>query len=393
MTAPVEQASRPATETGLLAPGRAYRSTLHDPRLAAVLGIALGLTFTTCFVTGVLSHLIQNPTSWFTWPSRPAGLYRFTQGLHVASGIASIPLLGVKLWAVAPRFWAFPPVRSVAHGLERAMLLPLVGGGAFLLVTGLLNTYQWYPWEFSFIRAHYALAYVAIGGLIGHVGAKFAVTRAALAGAASEQAELPARSTDADRRAFLGGTAAAVGAVTLATVGQTVGPLHALSVLAPRDPTVGPQGVPVNRTAAAARITDDLVGPAYRLIVRGDVERELSLSLAELRALPQHGATLPIACVEGWSASAPWRGVRLRDLLSRAGAAPGATVEVRSLQSGGSYRSSEVLPNVVADRDTLLALDLRGEPLHPDHGYPVRLIAPNRPGVMQTKWIHEVWVR
>ena len=382
-----------APDAGLLPPGRAYRSELHDQRVAAVLGIALGLTFTTCFVTGLLSHLIQHPTAWFTWPSRPAGLYRFTQGLHVASGIVSIPPLLAKLWVVAPRFWASPPVRGVAHAVERAMLLPLVGGGVFLLVTGLFNTYQWYPWQFSFVRAHHAVAYVAIGGLVGHIGANFAVTRAALADRASPRAELAAEATGPDRRAFLGGTAAAVGVVTLATVGQTFRPLHAVSVLAPRDPTVGPQGLPVNRTAAAARITDDLVGPAYRLVVRGRVAQELSLTVEDLRALPQHAATLPIACVEGWSASARWSGVRLRDLLARAGAAEDATVEVRSLQSRGHYGSSEVAPNVAADRDTLLALDLRGEPLHPDHGYPVRLIAPNRPGVLQTKWIHEVVVR
>jgi DMSO/TMAO reductase YedYZ molybdopterin-dependent catalytic subunit len=47
----------------------------------------------------------------------------------------------------------------------------------------------------------------------------------------------------------------------------------------------------------------------------------------------------------------------------------------------------------VNDRDTILALELNGEPLHLDHGFPVRLIAPNRPGVMQTKWINRVIVR
>jgi DMSO/TMAO reductase YedYZ molybdopterin-dependent catalytic subunit len=36
---------------------------------------------------------------------------------------------------------------------------------------------------------------------------------------------------------------------------------------------------------------------------------------------------------------------------------------------------------------TLLALRLNGEELSPDHGYPARLIAPNRPGVLQTKWV------
>jgi DMSO/TMAO reductase YedYZ molybdopterin-dependent catalytic subunit len=50
-------------------------------------------------------------------------------------------------------------------------------------------------------------------------------------------------------------------------------------------------------------------------------------------------------------------------------------------------------PAHAGDGDTLLALFLDGEPLHPDHGYPVRLIGPNRPGVLQTKWVSELRVR
>jgi DMSO/TMAO reductase YedYZ molybdopterin-dependent catalytic subunit len=49
--------------------------------------------------------------------------------------------------------------------------------------------------------------------------------------------------------------------------------------------------------------------------------------------------------------------------------------------------------NQVVDRDTLLALDVSGEPLAPDHGAPVRLVGPNRPGVQQTKWVAKVIVR
>ena len=105
---------------------------LHQPpalrKTAAVLGIALGISFTVCFCTGLLSHLIQHPPGWFLWPSRPAGFYRITQGLHVATGIAAIPLLLAKLWTVFPRLFLWPPVENVAHALERLSLLPLVGG-------------------------------------------------------------------------------------------------------------------------------------------------------------------------------------------------------------------------------------------------------------------------
>src|SRR5437868_10752429 len=82
-----------------------FTSPLHDDRLAAILGVALGVTFTTCFVTGLVSHTLQHPPSWFTWPSRPAGLFRVTQGVHVATAIASIPLLLAKLWVVYPKLF------------------------------------------------------------------------------------------------------------------------------------------------------------------------------------------------------------------------------------------------------------------------------------------------
>ena len=93
---------------------RIFTGSRRDERTASLLGVALGVTFGVCFVTGVLSHLIQDPPSWFQWPSRPAGLYRVTQGVHVATGLASIPLLLAKLWVVYPKLFTWPPFRSVA---------------------------------------------------------------------------------------------------------------------------------------------------------------------------------------------------------------------------------------------------------------------------------------
>ena len=174
------------------------------------------------------------------------------------------------------------------------------------------------------------------------------------------------------------------------TVGQTLRPLSPLALLAPRRPDIGPQGLPVNRTAEGARVEQSARDPGYRLAVAGP--RPYALGLAELRALPQHEATLPITCVEGWSASARWRGVRLRDLLDRAGAPAGASARVVSLERDGIYRESVVDSAHATDELTLLALELNGEPLALDHGFPVRLIAPNRPGVLQTKWVSRVEV-
>jgi DMSO/TMAO reductase YedYZ molybdopterin-dependent catalytic subunit len=367
-----------------------FTSPLHETRTAAILGIALGVSFTVCFVTGLLSHLIQHPPSWFVWPSRPAGLYRITQGTHVVTGFVAIPLLLAKLWVVSPRLFTWPPVRNVAHAVERISLVPLVGGAIFMLFSGVANVARWYPYGFFFPPAHFTVAWVTIGALVAHIGAKLALTRDSLR--RDPPPEL-ASAPRIDRRTFLTGVAATSGLVALATAGSTVQPLSGVAALAQRIPTEGPQGLPVNKSAAAARVADEATSPDYRLAVEGNVTNPLSLSLAEMQSLPRSEAVLPISCVEGWSRSAHWSGVAVRDLLAMAGAADGAEVTVESIEQGSRYRRSELTNGYVRDRDTILALELNGEALDLDHGFPVRLIAPNRPGVLQTKWVHRVIVR
>ncbi|WP_067491230.1 molybdopterin-dependent oxidoreductase [Actinomadura hibisca] len=352
-----------------------------DERAAAWLGLALGISFGTAFVTGLISHFLQHPPSWAAWPSSPSGFYRVTQGLHVIGGLATIPLLLAKLWTVYPKLFRWPPFRSPAHAAERGVMFLLVGASLFQLATGLFNIAYWYPFPFFFPDAHYWTSYVLVGALVVHVANEWGKVRRTV---------MTRPEDGLSRRGLLLTVAAAGGAVALTTAGETFSPLARLALLAPRRPGVGPQHLPVNRTALAAGVTPDA---SWRLTVTGRVDRTLSLSLADLRALPQHTVRLPIACVEGWSASGDWRGVRLRDVLRRAGVADDARVRVESLERGGRYRTSRVDPPHWQDARTLLALGLNGEPLAPDHGHPCRLIAPNRPGVMQTKWITrlEVW--
>lgn len=378
MTAPT------TTTAGVVTPSP--EEAVRDERTAVWLGLALGVTFSVCFATGLLSHLIQNPPGWFSWPPRPAGFYRITQGTHVVTGFASIPLLLAKLWVVHPKLFAWPPVRNVAHAAERLALLPLVGGGLFLLVSGTLNVARWYPWGFFFPRAHYWAAWITVGALAIHVGAKAATTLHVLRTGTGTTPDTGAR------RAFLGTVAATSGLFAVGWAGGTVGWLSPLSAFAQRRPDQGPQGLPVNKTAASAGVREIARDPDYRLVVEGG-RTPLELTLADLQAWPQHEAELPIACVEGWSASARWRGVRLRDLIAEAGAPDDAEVMVESLQRGGLYRASVVNHRQARDPDTLLALQLDGEPLHLDHGYPLRLIGPNRPGVQQTKWVNRLVIR
>ena len=149
-----------------------FRSSFHDPRTATLLGVALGVTLTICFATGLLSHPAQHPHAWFGWPTRPAGLYRISQGLHTLCGVVTIPLLLAKLWVVSPKLLEWPPVRSFAHALERLSVLPLIAGGLFMLFSGVANLARWYPWGFFFPSAHYAVAWITFGSIVIHLGAQ-----------------------------------------------------------------------------------------------------------------------------------------------------------------------------------------------------------------------------
>jgi hypothetical protein len=345
-----------------------FGSAAHDERVTSRLGVWLGISFVVCFLTGLLSHGIQH--DWF-WPSRPAQLYRVTQWLHIAAGIAAVPLLFAKLWSVYPKLFERPLFRSLPHAIEHGSILLLSGAAFFELVTGLFNAAQNYLWGFYFPTPHYAVAWIAIGSILVHVAVKLPIIRRALT-----------IQLDPRRRQFLRTTWLATGAALAATVGGTVSPLAVRS-------DRGPQGLPVNRTARAANV---VVPADWRLELAGPkgIRR---LTLAELRALPQATEDLPIACVEGWSAMATWTGVRILDLLRLVGAEPGATVRVESLERDSIYATSTLPGEHTRDPATLLALRVNGEELAPDHGFPCRIIAPSRPGVLQTKWVTRMEVR
>jgi DMSO/TMAO reductase YedYZ molybdopterin-dependent catalytic subunit len=103
--------------------------------------------------------------------------------------------------------------------------------------------------------------------------------------------------------------------------------------------------------------------------------------------MQQHTYALPIACVEGWSTTQHWQGVRLRDLAALVGAPPDAILEVHSLQPSGPYRHTAYTTDQVQDDQALLALCVNGADLSLDHGYPARIIIPALPGVHCTKWL------
>ncbi|HEX4305897.1 MAG TPA: molybdopterin-dependent oxidoreductase [Solirubrobacterales bacterium] len=400
-----------------------WKSPLRGPWLTSILGSALLPLILICAVTGFLSQAAYNPnlghnsllpggglgvSIYFVhWPTSPSWLYAFTQGLHVASGLAAMPILLAKLWSVMPKLFEWPPVRGAAHALERLSLALLVGGSVFVFGTGLLNIQVFYPWPFRFLTAHYYGAFVFLAAFGFHIFLKIPVAlrtfrergvlrplRPGLAETVAEPYEEghvaplePARPT-ISRRALLATVgAASLGAAFMAVAQSVGGPLRELGLLTPRSTQLdhGPNGFQINKTAAAVGIGPEQTGAAWRLRIEGAARRELSRE--QLLALPQHSYDLPIACVEGWSTTQRWTGVRLRDLAAMSGVPGDAEVLVESLQTAGALREVTLSPGQVGAEKSLLALKVNGEDLSLDHGFPARVIVPGAPGVHQTKWV------
>ncbi|WP_409467589.1 molybdopterin-dependent oxidoreductase [Streptomyces sp. HC307] len=388
-----------------------WRSPLRGPRFTAVFGVVLLVGITLLFVTGLLSYAAYNPDLspvndqtpdkgilgfyLFSWPTDPPWLYRLTQGVHVTLGLTLIPVLLAKLWSVVPRLFALPPARSVAHALERISLILLVGGALFQFTTGVLNVQVDYVFPGSFYTLHFYGAWVFFAAFVVHAALKLPTAVRNLRRLRAEEGDLvsprPAEPTVTRRGAFglVGGASLLMFATT---AGRSFdGPLRETAVLAPRggpQPGSGPGGFQINKTAAYAGIDRRETGDeAWRLVVTGR-SGVVRLSRGELLGLPLHSAALPIACVEGWSTSDQWwRGVRLRDLAALVGHDEPTDVLVESLQRHGAFRRAAMRANQVADPRSLLALDVNGEPLTLDHGYPARIIVPAAPGVLNTKWV------
>lgn len=399
-----------------------WRSPLRGLWLTSVFGSVLLVTLPIVTLTGLLSYIAYGPrfgqaipadVGWlklptFDWPTTPSWLYRLNQGLHVGLGLILIPVVLAKLWSVIPRLFVMPPARSIAQLVERVSLLMLVGGILFEIVTGVLNIQYDYIFGFSFYTAHYFGAWVFIAGFVVHIAIKLprmwtglrsmsmrTVLRTGRADTHPEPYEPdglvaphPAAPTMSRRGALalVGGGAALMAVLT---AGQTLGGIarHA-ALLLPRgrDYGNGPNDFQINRTAFAAGITPDATGDAWRLTLRGGAA-PVVLDRAALLAMPQHTARLPIACVEGWSTTQTWSGVRLRDLAELAGVPAPTMARVSSVERRGGFNRASLQANQIADPDALLALRVNDADLSPDHGYPARVIVPALPGVHNTKWV------
>ena len=129
----------------------------------------------------------------------------------------------------------------------------------------------------------------------------------------------------------------------------------------------------------------------YKLTVDGLVDKPFTLTYDELRALPPTLLTKDFQCVTGWRVpNTKWTGVKLSQLLDRAGVQPNGTA-LRFVSFDGVYTESLTLAQALRP-DVIVAYDLDGTPLSSDHGGPARLYVAPMYGYKSCKWLERIEV-
>ena len=123
----------------------------------------------------------------------------------------------------------------------------------------------------------------------------------------------------------------------------------------------------------------------WDLKVYGEVESPFTLTWAQFKELPRKQVTTDIHCVTRWTKlDTTFEGVPIQHILELAQVRPGATHVVAHAEQG--YTANLPL-DILDDDDVLLADTFDGEPLEPEHGYPLRLFVPKRYFWKSAKWL------
>jgi DMSO/TMAO reductase YedYZ molybdopterin-dependent catalytic subunit len=139
----------------------------------------------------------------------------------------------------------------------------------------------------------------------------------------------------------------------------------------------------------------DINGDTWVLQIDGLVGRPTQMSFPQLRAMPAVEQLQTLECISNevggdLISNARWKGVRLRDILVRAGGVGAKAVKV-AFHSADGYTESIPVGDAM-NPTTLLAYEMNGEVLPPSHGFPARLLVPGLFGMKNPKWIRRIEV-
>ena len=129
----------------------------------------------------------------------------------------------------------------------------------------------------------------------------------------------------------------------------------------------------------------------WSLTINGLVDREVTLGLDELKALPSVDLTFDVHCVTKWSKfDTTWTGVLVRDLFAMAGVKSSATHVMEHAEFG--YTTNVPLPDITTDQ-AIIAYAYEGEEIEPIHGGPVRVVIPHLYFWKSAKWVRTLELR
>lgn len=127
----------------------------------------------------------------------------------------------------------------------------------------------------------------------------------------------------------------------------------------------------------------------FRLVVEGDINNPISLSMADIQKMPHTSMIIRHVCVEGWAAIVQWGGLQLRDIIALA--KPKQNVRYVYFESADGYYESWDIASALHPQ-TLMAYEKNGQPLPIENGAPLRLAAPIKLGYKQSKWVTRIFL-
>src|SRR5256884_7194472 len=329
-------------------------------------------------------------------------------------GLRPLPqLLNEPLLSVMPGFVFGFLIDTLQHagkvveeaGLILLMLVLLGLLGAAGSVASLRWTSRYLPFAFAGVGWLLVVAVLLPLGGLGMLGLNDGVATPlilaslfAVYAVVLQFGDQPAPGLDAGRRRVLTAVPIAIGAVSLGALGLRLLPDWYKAIF--QAPESGVRGIspavtPVqNFYVVSKNFSDPVVdGQTWRLRVGGLVDRSLTLSLGELRALPSIEEYVTLACISNnvggnLMSTGNFRGVRLRDLLAMA--APQSQAAWVAFRARDDYTESLPLSLVKAAPEILVGYDLAGAPLPMNHGFPARVLIPGHYGMKWPKWLESI---
>jgi DMSO/TMAO reductase YedYZ molybdopterin-dependent catalytic subunit len=211
----------------------------------------------------------------------------------------------------------------------------------------------------------------------------------------------PATAPDLGRRQLLGVLPVTIGLASLGILGLRLVPGWVKAVVNPPEAGlhgISPEVTPVeNFYIVSKNISGDptVDGQSWSLAVGGLVDRPMKLSASDLRALPNVTEFVTLECISNnvggpQMSTGSFTGVRLRDLLDKAGPQAGGTWAAFKASDG--YAESIPMSLIQGAPEILVAYELNGAPLPKGHGFPARILIPGHYGMKGPKWLDSITV-